>query len=413
MRILFVAPYPPSKIRVRSSGFVQHLRQDHDVTLLLLCSNKREIRDARSLQHEGYAVIAIRDRRFWKMLRALRALFSALPLQVAFDSSARFGEAIRQQLATGRFDLVHVECIRALGALPEVLPIPVVWDAVDCISLLYELGGKAGATSLLRWLGTFEAQRVRAYERIQLFRFSQVLVTAERDRQALLEIAGGETGAQTGQRMPTITALSHGINLDYFQPSWQERLPETLIFSGKMSFHANIAGVFFLTQQIMPLIWQQRPGVRLIIAGSNPPARIRRLAQPGRIEVTGYVPDLRPFIQRATIAVCPLPYAVGVQNKILEAMALETPVVASPQAAAGLQAIPDQDLLVASEAEEFANAVLRLLSDKELRTDIGAHGRKYITVFHNWKQITRQLLPVYEQSVVPALNLVGNQSTTT
>ena len=414
MKILFIAPYPPSKIRIRSYGFVQHLKQEHDLTLLLLCSNKREMLDARSLEDKGYSVIAVQDRRFWKIVRALRALLSGLPLQVAFDSSARFAATIRRQLATERFDLVHVEFIRALGALPEVLPIPVVWDAVDCISLLYERGGQSGATPLLRWLGVFEARRVRAFERAQLFRFSQVLVTAPRDRQALLEIseiAVGEGQIRTSQPLPTITALPHGIDQGYFQPSSQERLPETLIFSGKMSFHANIAGVLFLVQQIMPLIWQQRPGVRLIIAGSNPPTRVQHLARAGQIEVTGYVPDLRPFIQRATIAVCPLPYAVGIQNKILEAMALETPVIASPQAAAGLQAIPGQDLLVASGAEEFANAVLRMLADEKLRADIGACGRKYITAFHDWRQITRQLLTVYEQAITPPPGLARSQLT--
>jgi glycosyltransferase involved in cell wall biosynthesis len=398
MRILFIAPYPPSKIRVRSYGFVQQLKQAHDLTLLLLCSNRREMSDVQSLQQEGYSVIAIQDRYFWKVLRTLSAFFAELPLQVAFDASPRFREAIRHQLATQQFDLVHVEFIRALGVLPEVLPVQTVWDAVDCISLLYERGKQSGATFLVRWLGALEARRMRAYERTQLFRFSDVLVTASRDRQALLDLATSGTQIEVGRTMPAVTVLPHGIDLDYFQPSPQERLPETLIFSGKMSFHANIAGVLFLVQQIMPLIWQQRPAVRLIIAGSNPPSSVRRLARRGRIEVTGYVPDLRPFIQSATIAVCPLPYAVGIQNKVLEAMALETPVVASHHAAAGLQAIPGQDLLVASEAQEFADAVLRLLADEHLRAAIGARGRNYITTFHNWEKITQQLYAVYAQS---------------
>lgn len=396
VRILFVAPYPPSRIRIRSYGFVQYLRQEHDITLLCLCSNKREIQDVRTLQRDGYSVIAVRDHRLGKLVRTARALFADLPLQVAFDSSPRFKAAVRLQLATGRFDLLHVEFIRALGALPEVLPLPAVWDAVDCISLLYEQGGRSGATPLLRWLGAFEARRVRAYERAQLSRFSQVLVTAPRDRQALVNLVADPIGSADRQTMPTVTALSHGVDLDYFQPSSCERLSETLVFSGKMSFHANIAGALYLVQQIMPLIWHQRPGVRLIIAGSNPPPHIRRLAQPGRIEVTGYVPDLRPFIRRATIAVCPLPYAVGVQNKILEAMALETPVVASTQAAAGLGAVHGRDFLVASEPEAFANAVLRLLADEELHAEIGACGRQYIKAFHDWQQITRQLLEVYK-----------------
>lgn len=409
MRILFIAPYPPSQIRIRAYGFVRQLQQDHAVTLLVLCSNQREMEDARSLQHEGYSVIAVQDKRSWKLLRALKALFSTLPLQVAFDASALFRAAIRQQLASGDFELLHVEFIRALGALPEVLPLPAVWDAVDCISLLYERGGQSGATPLLRWLGAFEARRVRAYEQTQLQRFSQVLVTAPRDRQALLEIAASTPQVQTRACLPTITALPHGIELDDLQSTLPERLPATLIFSGKMSFHANIAGALFLTQEIMPLIWRQRPDVRLIIAGSNPPTHIRRLADE-RIEVTGYVPDLRPFIRQATLAICPLPYAVGIQNKILEAMALATPVIASPQAAAGLQAVPGQDLLVASEAEEFAAAVLQLLADRSLQAEMGARGREYLRTFHDWRRITRQLLTIYEHAAHGSLDLQQSRS---
>lgn len=408
MRILFITPYPPSRIRIRSYGFIQNLRKYHDVTVLFLCSTGRERLDAQALQGEGYRIIAVQDSRFRKGLRTLRALFSGKPLQVAYDAAPRFALAIRQQLATEHFDLLHVEFIRALGALPETLPIPAVWDAVDCISLLYEQGGRSGATWLLRCLGAFEARRVRAYERAQLSRFSQILVTAPRDREALLHLCTNKEYKRVEQTAPTITVLPHGIDPDAFRQELQERQAETLIFSGKMSFHANVAGALFLIRQIMPLIWQQRPGVRLIIAGSNPPARVRRLAQTGRIEVTGFVPDLRPFIQRATVAVCPLPYAVGIQNKILEAMALETPVIASPQAAAGLHAVVGQDLLVASEAEEFADAVLQLLADEQLRAKIGTGGRKYVTTFHDWQNIMRRLSTIYELAVSPDRELINS-----
>src|SRR5690348_9184727 len=250
MKILFVTPYPLSRIRIRSYGFASQLSKMHDVTALMLCSNAREIADAETLQHEGIRVVAVQDRRIWKLLRALKAVFTGEPLQVAFDASPALRMAIEHQLATGQFDLLHVEFIRALGALPETLPIPAVWDAVDCISLLYEQGGRSGATWLLRWLGAFEARRVRAYERTQLSRFSQILVTAPRDREALLHLSTSKEHKRVEQTAPTITVLPHGIDPDPLWQERQERQPETLIFSGKMSFHANVAGALFLIQQI-------------------------------------------------------------------------------------------------------------------------------------------------------------------
>ncbi|MBV9613943.1 MAG: glycosyltransferase [Ktedonobacteraceae bacterium] len=397
MKILFVAPYPISRIRIRSYGFVSQLGREHDVTVLMLCSTAREAKDVQALHDEGFHVIAVTDKRRWKLLRTIKALPTKKPLQVAFDASPAFRRAIQQQLSTGQFDLLHVEFIRSLGALPDGLSIPAVWDAVDCISLLYEHGAYFSATPMLHWIGAIEARRTRAYEYRQLARFRQILVTSERDRQALLAIAK-DTPAP-GRGCAEISVLPHGVDQEYYRPYVGKRHAETLVFSGKMSFHANIAGVLHLVEAIMPLIWQKRPGVRLIIAGSNPPASVRRMAQDARIEVTGYVPDMRPYIEQAQVAVCPLPYAVGIQNKILEAMALGTPVVASSHAAAGLLTTADQNLLIADQPSAFAASVLRLLEDESQWTRLSQKGLEYIATYHNWAQVVKQLTDIYARVV--------------
>ncbi len=394
MRILFVTPYPVSHIRVRSYGFVTQLAKQHDVIVLTLCSGERDAADMWELQRDGLTICAIQEKRIQQYLRSLRALGTPLPLQVAFGAAPGLRAAINKQLLSGHIDLLHVEFIRALGALPPSLPVPVIWDAVDCISLLYEQGAHCGVTPMLQIIGQSEAKRTRAYESDQLQRFRHVLVTSERDRQALLEqnVAARKTLAE-------ITVLPHGIDPQYFQRYSGPRQPETLIFSGKMSFHANVAGALNMVERILPHIWKQRPNVRLIIAGSDPPARIRRLARDPRIEVTGYVPDLRPYIAQAQIAVSPLPYAVGIQNKVLEAMALGTPVVASSSAVAGLQTITGHHLLVADAPEMFARMVLRLLDDNVLWNQLAEYGTTYIATYHNWESISKQLTAVYARAM--------------
>lgn len=397
MKILIVAPYPPSRIRIRLYGFANYLAKQHNVTLLTLCSSESELRDAQAAQKQGFALHTVYDRRLFKIVRAARALFTRLPLQVAFDASPRLRAALAQKLAGERFDLVHVEFIRTLGVLPAEVAIPVVWDAVDCISELYKQGGRSGATVLMRWLGTLEARRIWAYERAQIARFQHVLVTSARDREALIRVASTSSLPDAHFRIAQkITVLPHGIDREYFRPVHLTRSTNTLVFSGKMSFHANVAAVLLLVKQIMPLIWQKRPDTRLIIVGSNPPLSIQRLAHDSRIEVTGYVADLRPYIERATVAVCPLPYAVGLQNKLLEAMALGTPVVASPQAVAGLLVRNEPGLLVGADAQEFASAVLRLLGDSQLQMDLSTRGKTYIATHYDWVQIIQQLTDIYE-----------------
>ena len=399
MRILFVTPYPASRIRARSYGFITQLAQWHFVELLALCANTREMRDVQELKQIGIAATAIYEPHIIRYMRGLTALTSRWPLQVAFDASCRLRRAIGIHLLRGQFDLMHVELIRTLGALPSIFPIPVVWDAVDCISKLYNQGGQVGITPMLRIIGASEGRRVRAYEQVQLQRFRHVLVTAERDRQALLAIDQDSKVRGSGQISAEITVIPLGIDQHYFRAYNGARQAETLIFSGKMSFHANIAGVCSLVKHILPLIWQKRPAVKLIIAGSDPPAVVRHLARDPRIEVTGYLPDLRSAIAQAQIAICPLPYAVGMQYKVLEAMALGTPVVASTPVVAGLQAIAGRDLLVADEPTDFAAAVLRLLEDQAQWRSLATHGEAYIRAYHHLDIIVQQLLTVYTKAL--------------
>src|SRR5690606_32012470 len=123
-----------------------------------------------------------------------------------------------------------------------------------------------------------------------------------------------------------------GVDLDYFQPQDLARNPKRLIFSGKMSYHANIAAAEDLSEKIMPLVWQAEPQANLQIVGKDPAPVILELGEKHNISVTGYVPDLRPYLAQAAIAVSTVRYGVGIQNKVLEAMAMATPVVCSPQA---------------------------------------------------------------------------------
>ncbi len=114
-----------------------------------------------------------------------------------------------------------------------------------------------------------------------------------------------------------IHVVPNGVDLDYFSPLATPREGNVVVFSGRMSFHANVAAASILTREIMPLVWERRPDVRLVLAGSSPPRSVRRLACDRRVNVTGYVADLRPYIGGATVAVSPTPYAVGMQNKVL------------------------------------------------------------------------------------------------
>jgi glycosyltransferase involved in cell wall biosynthesis len=162
-----------------------------------------------------------------------------------------------------------------------------------------------------------------------------------------------------------------------------------------MSYHANVTMVLYLVKEILPIVWAQRPEVKLIVAGKDPTREIAALADHPNITVTGTIADLRPYLQQAAIAVAPVRYGAGIQNKVLEAMACATPTITSAQAAGALSAEWGQQLLVADDAHSFAAAILQLLDDAPRRQKLGLSGRAYVEQYHHWGRIAQQLESIY------------------
>ena len=401
MRILFVTPYPPSRIRVRAYGFLSQLQQQHEVTIVAQCASERDMADVQVLRGQGYEVIEVQESRRQAVLRSGLALCSTLPLQVAYARSASFTQTVQRLCLERTYDVIHVEHLRGMASMELLARThPLVWDAVDCISLLSKLAMKAGPSLSVRAVARLEYKRTQRYEARMLDQLPHVLVTSQHDRDAMIALRRmslHDSTSSDDELGSGIRVLANGVDLEYFQLAQQERRRFNLVFSGKMSYHANVATALYLHQQVMPLIWQQRPETTLTIVGSNPPKALQALASDPRVEVTGYVDDLRSYVGRAEIMLSPMVYSVGIQNKVLEAMALGTPVIVAAKAAAALNALPGQDLMVAGSAQEFAESALRLMNDAELRTSLSQHGRNYVERHHNWKVLTDQLVDVYKR----------------
>lgn len=403
MRILFVTPYPPSRIRVRGYGFLNELQREHEVMLITQCVSEQELADAESLRNQGHEVIVVRESRRQVALRSGRALFSNVPVQVAYARSGLFAGALQDLCSQHTFDVVHVEHLRGIASVEHIARNhPLIWDAVDCISLLCKQAIVAGPSLPVRMVARVEHKRTQRYEARLLGQLQHILITSERDRQAMIEIYRTQVGdlvssdEALGAR---VSVLPNGIDLEYFRPVHLERRRFNVVFSGKMSYHANVATALYLYRQIMPLVWQQVPEATLTIAGSRPPKAIQLLAHDPRVEVTGYVPDVRPYIQRAEVMLSPMVYSVGIQNKVLEAMALGTPAVVAAHAAESLGAHPGRDLLVAGSPQEFANATLRLMHDAGLHATLRQCGRRYVEEQHNWRVVTERLVDIYRRAV--------------
>jgi glycosyltransferase involved in cell wall biosynthesis len=301
---------------------------------------------------------------------------------------------------THPFDVIHVEHLRGAhyGLALTGRGIPIVWDSVDCISHLFEQAVIHSRTLFGKWITRLELDRTRHYEGWLVNQFQAVLVTSAVDKKALIQLALGSQPKGEQINPNKIKVLPNGVDQTCFGPNGQ-RAAETLVFSGKMSYHANVTMSLHLVHDIMPHIWAERPAVKLAIVGQNPPPSIQRLGRDPRIAVLGYVPDIRPYLQQATVAVVPAVYGAGIQNKVLEAMACATPVVATEQAISALSLKPGHNILVANEAEAFAQQVLRLLADSHLCQTIGCHGLEHVRCYHTWPQVGTNLEAIYRSII--------------
>lgn len=392
MNILFVVPYVPNLVRTRSYNLIRNLAlRGHRVTVLTLWTSSRDLADLENLKQHCYQVHAVAMPVWRSLWNCIKVLPADTPLQSVFSWNP---ELLAQLNGDSDFDVVHVEHLRGARyglALKERLGVPVVWDSVDCISHLFRQAGahNGGFASRIRtWL---ELERTERYERWLLDKFTHVLVTSPVDKKAM------QTLAQDGTPGSPISILGNGVDLSYFRPPKRfPREPATLVVSGKMSYHANVAMVTNLVENIMPHVWRRRPEVKLWVVGKDPAREIQVMADNPAVTVTGYVEDVRSYLSRATVAVTPVAYGAGIQNKVLEAMSCATPVVTTPQAVSALGIDRGQDVLVAEKPEAFADCVLALLDDPDLQQRVGRAGLTYVQKHHHWSSVVAKLEGIYE-----------------
>jgi glycosyltransferase involved in cell wall biosynthesis len=390
MRVLFVSPYIPSPVRVRPYQWIRALaRHGHRVRLVALQPPEDQWVTAPPAADccEQVTVFPLsRTRTLWN---AAAAVSRDIPLQAAYSLHPAAERYIASEAR--QCDVVHVEHLRGSLLAGRVQDTPCVIDAVDSITSLFEQAARQAPFWRQRLMARLDLGRTRRFEAGLSMRFERTLVSSPRDATVFTTLAHGQAARR-------VVALPNGVDLDYFHPLPSSPEPETVLFSGKISYHANEAAVLELAHRIMPLVWRERPNAQLVIAGKDPSQAVSRLSGDPRITVTGFVEDLRPFFWSATVVVAPLIYGTGIQNKVLEAMACGVPVVASSAACAGIGAPPGRALLVGSGAQEIASHVVALFRAPARRAELAVAGRRYVQMQHDWHQLGRRLIDVYEDA---------------
>lgn len=229
---------------------------------------------------------------------------------------------------------------------------------------------------------SIEEPRIRRHEIDCVRRFDAVVLVSERERERLTAAAGFPE---------RIHAIPNGVPEEWLEiePDPQPRL---IMFHGSLSYPPNVEAALWFADQILPRI----PGARFRIVGANPPPAIASLHRKGGIEVTGTVESVVPHLRQASVSVCPLRVAAGIQNKVLEAMALGVPVVSTSAALAGIRAKSDRDLVVADTAAGIAAEVAGLLDDAPRRARLSAAGRRLVRERYLWSTVLDPYLAVIQ-----------------
>jgi sugar transferase (PEP-CTERM/EpsH1 system associated) len=368
-------PYPPDKgDRIRAYHLLKYLSGRAAVHLACLADEPVDESAVAALRRCCARVAVVRLGRGSRWLRALASLAGGRTVtEGAFDEPA-LRDVVRSWAAETRFEaaLASASSMAPYLRLFELRGVPAVIDLVDVDSEKWFDYARAGAGPRA-WLHRVEGHRLRRYEQWLGGWARAVTLVSEAEADLYRRCGGG--GA--------VRAVPNGVDLAYFRPAAPADEPGC-VFVGALDYRPNVDAACWFCHEAWPLVRQRRPDARVWLVGRRPARAVRRLASLPGVEVVGPVPDVRPHVARAAVAVAPLRIARGVQNKVLEALAMARPCVVSPQALTGLGAVPGTHLLAAEAAVEWAAALHRLFDDGALRRRLGRAGRQYVETHHCW-----------------------------
>jgi sugar transferase (PEP-CTERM/EpsH1 system associated) len=383
VKILFVThcvPYPADKgERIRAYHQLRHLSARHRVHLLCLARpGDIDLESRRRALASLVDEVEIFQLQAWRSAAALlSALLLGRPLSVGYFTDRALERRVAKLTATP-FDVVLASCSSTARYALAARTLPRVLDLVDADSAKWEAYASV-ASPPRSWLYALEARRLRAYERFLSRGFRSIVVTTAREARQL-DLAAG-----------VVDTVPNGVDCEWFRPDGEplQRRAPLIVFTGQMDYFPNVDAVTWFAREVLPRVAVRVNGARFVIVGRRPSEAVRRLGELPNVEVTGEVADVRPHLATAAVLVAPLRIARGIQNKVLEGMASGVPVVTTSEVAAGFEGMPlsaGEDFLVADGSEPFAEAVVRLLLDREAALAMAASARSRVASHCNWER---------------------------
>jgi len=393
MRVLFISrwyPYPPdngSKIRI--FNLIKYLSVRHEVDLvsfaLEIIGSDRLAAMRRYCQHVNVALYKpFQPNR----LKALLGFLSWRPRSVVDTHSVEMQRLVEQALPGRSFGVAIASQMETVPYAMALAGMPRVLEEVELTVLYEQLSKERHPIRKLRSWSTW--WKLSHYVANVLRAFDGCTVVSERERERVLQVS---------PCYRPIGVVPNGIDVAHYAADFGSPEADTLVYPGALTYSANFDAMDFFLREVFPLIRAKRPNVRLSITGRLDGVPIDRLPIGDGVIFTGYLDDVRPAVARSWACVAPLRIGGGTRLKILEALALGTPVVATSKGAEGLDVTSGEDILIADDPASFANATLLLLGDRALRAKLAANGQRLVREQYGWDRIVQKLDRFLQQVV--------------
>jgi sugar transferase (PEP-CTERM/EpsH1 system associated) len=400
MDLLFLTPqlpYPPRQgTTLRNFGLIAHLAARHRIDLVTFLAAGEHLAPGNPLLELCRTVVALPQPIRATRERLETTLTSHQPDMALRLEDSGMHEAVRAQLARNEYDVVQVEGIEMAQYARHVSTSQaVVFDDHNCEYLLQRRNALTDLRIPTRWHAAaysfVQWRKLRSYEAEVCRQADAVLAVSEPDKMALQAIAPGAN----------IAVVPNGIDLEAYPvaPARPRSQPAVVLFTGKMDYRPNVDAVLWFGEEVLPKIHEQNADVLFRVVGMNPHPRLDVLRGNPRVELTGSVPAVRPYLETATVYVIPMRVGGGTRFKALEAMASGVPVVSTTLGVEGIPVRNGREMLLADDPEEFAAAVLKLLDDRRagdaLTQDLVARAHTLVADEYTWETIIPQLEAIY------------------
>lgn len=384
MKILVVLPRFPWPLdkgdKLRAYHQVVELSKRHEIYLFAVSHRRVEPEQVEALEPYCREIRVVHLNRLVCGLNILRNWFSSKSLQMGYWNTKRSKRACKAFARKVQPDVIYSQMVRTMPLVAR-LPFRKVMDFQDALSMNTERRMEQ-SRGLWHYLLHFEFKMLRSSEYKAFSVFDALTIISEVDSEAIPHKKNGE-----------IHIVPNGVDFDYFNTNALTRSDVnafSLCFCGNMAYAPNVDAARYLVNEVMPLVWSRIPSATLLLAGADPKPSVRALASK-LVTVSGRLDDIREAYASSQIFVAPMRLGSGLQNKLLEAMAMRVPCVTTSIANTPLGAVDGQEILVGDTPEALADAIVRLLESQDLRDSIAAAGNRFVTTHYSWSSAVEPL----------------------